>query len=65
MVIDVGIQVILVKLVDQRCPALRNMTVSKVFPDDRTIFGLDQGVVIGLVGRGRLRTLGRRAVAAG
>ena len=50
MVVDVGIQIVLMKLVDQRCPALTDMAIAKVFSYDGAILGFDQGIVIGLSG---------------
>ena len=50
VVINIGVQVVLMKLVNQRCPVLAGMAIAKMFSDDGAIFGFDQGVVIGLSG---------------
>jgi hypothetical protein len=50
MVVDIGIQVFLMKLVNQRCPVLTDMAIAEVFSDDGAILGFDQGIVIGLSG---------------
>jgi hypothetical protein len=50
MAVDMGIQIIQLKLVNQRCPVLVDIAVTNLPTNDRAIIGLDQGVVIGLPG---------------
>ena len=40
----------MVKLVNQWCQVLANVAVTQMFPDDRSVFGFDQGVVIAVPG---------------
>jgi hypothetical protein len=44
--IDIGIEVLLIEVIDERCPALGNMCVAEQFPDYGAVFSLRQGVVV-------------------
>ncbi len=52
MVVDVGVEIVLVKVVYQRRPFLRDMVIAQMLTDDRGVFALHQGIVIGLAGAG-------------
>ena len=48
MVIDVGVQIVLMELINHRCQVLSDMAIAKVLFDDRTIFGSNQSVIVGV-----------------
>lgn len=46
--IDIGMQVLLIEVIDERCPMLRDMGVTEQFSNHSTICTFSQGIVIGL-----------------
>jgi len=46
MIVDVRVQVLLVKFVDERSPTLWNMAIAQDFSDHRSILAFSQGIVI-------------------
>ena len=45
MKVDIGIQELLIELIDEGCPALRDMSVAKQFPNHGTVFAFCQRVI--------------------
>ena len=47
VIINIGVELIAIEAVDERCPLLWDMQIAQMFADDGPVFGLDQCIVIG------------------
>ncbi len=52
MKVETGVQVLLMEVIEQWCPALRDVAVAEWLSDHGTIFSFCQGIVIRLPGTG-------------
>ena len=50
MIVDVGIEVLLIEIIDQRRPVLGDVGVAELLSHHRGIFTFGQGVVVGMTG---------------
>ena len=46
VVVDIGVQVLLIEVVDERRPALRDMGVTEQFSDHGAVFAFCQGIIV-------------------
>jgi len=49
MEVEIWVEVLLIELVDQRCPALQDMRIAKAFSHHGTIFTFRQCIVVTMV----------------
>ena len=47
--VNIGVQVLLIEVVDERCPVLWDVAVTEQFSDHGAVFAFCQGIVVGVV----------------
>ena len=52
MEVDVGVELVTVEGVDQRCPLLGDVDIAQMLTHDSAVFAFDQGIVIAVPGAG-------------
>ncbi len=52
MVIDVGVEILLVEFIDQWCPLLRDVVITQMLADNGAILAFYQRIVVGPAGAG-------------
>lgn len=48
MEVEVGVQVLLIEFIDQRCPTLRNMLITETFSYHGSIVAFRQRVIVAM-----------------
>ena len=50
MVVEVRVEMLLIEVVDERCPALQDMAITEQFSDHRAVIAFCQGVIVAVPG---------------